>query len=503
MVKIPSLEVKNKLIVLIVFFVILFSLLFIMSGFKIVNFPLELDYGEGIVVNQALRLSEGLEIYKPLDYPPYIQVCYPPFYLWALSHLPISAPDNIYISGRAISFFSSAGIALLLFLLIQHYTKSVFIGSVAAGLYLSSNYIMKWSMYARVDMFGIFWTFLGLYLYVLFKHKKSLLKGLYIIPLLLGMYTKHSLFAIPLVILVDIIADKDRRGLLYYLVFASMTAAVFMLTDMAAGGYFYRHIVTYTVLPWTLDNLEILVRQFIVTHPFYIVFLLLFFQKPSGLFLKYKLASYYIIFSFLELSLSGRMGININFSLNLVIALTIAMCLTLFEVLGNNSTLKRGFDNSIADKDKNFKRLAVSLVVIQFAYSFTISNVSPRHFDRYAKAREESAELMNKHIKAMPGKMLTEFPQWALINDREYYYDSFAMSMLAAGGRWDQTILLEEIENREFSTIILGFDVAKPVYSVRFTEEMIKAINDNYQVVVISGTGEYLYFPRTVSLGVD
>ncbi len=503
MVKTLNLEVKNKLIALIIIFVILFSLLFFMSGYKIVNFPLELDYGEGIVVNQALRLSQGLEIYKPLDYPPYIQVCYPPLYLWVLSRLPISAPDNLYISGRAVSFFSSLGIAFLFFLLILHFTKSAFTGVVAAGLYLSSSYIMKWSMYARVDMFGIFWTFLGLYLYVLFKHKRSLLKGIYIIPLVLGIYTKHSLFAIPLVILTDVIADKDRRGLLYYLVFTFITAAVFLLTNLATGGYFYRHIVTYTVLPWTLANLEILVRQFIAAHPFYMVFLLLFFQKPSGLFLKYKLASYYIIFSFFELLLSGREGININFSLNLVMALTIAACLMLFEVLGKDFTLKQGINNSPDDKDKNFKRLALSLVVMQFAYSFINSSFSPQHFNRYSKARQESTEFMNKHIKSMPGKMLTEFPQWALIHEKEYYYDSFAMSMLAFGGRWDQTILLKEIENKEFSTIILGFDVGKPVYSVRFTEEMLKAIDDNYHAAVISATGEYLYFPRGAAPGVD
>ncbi|HEV7665223.1 MAG TPA: hypothetical protein VGQ62_16950, partial [Chloroflexota bacterium] len=65
-------------------------------------FPYDLNYGEGYVLNDAVRLSRGESLYVDLQQFPMVRSPYPPLFPWLWSALvPLSGP--VLWVGRALS----------------------------------------------------------------------------------------------------------------------------------------------------------------------------------------------------------------------------------------------------------------------------------------------------------------------------------------------------------------------------------------------------------------
>ena len=73
-------------------------------------FPYDLNYGEGYVLNDAVRLSSGLPLYVDLQQFPMVRSPYPPVFpfIWSLL-IPLTGPT--LIGGRLLEVLSLAGIA--------------------------------------------------------------------------------------------------------------------------------------------------------------------------------------------------------------------------------------------------------------------------------------------------------------------------------------------------------------------------------------------------------
>ncbi|MBL7197234.1 MAG: hypothetical protein ISS47_03985 [Candidatus Omnitrophica bacterium] len=492
-------------IILIVCIVVAICLVdFIYFGLHVIMFPLELDNGEGITLNEALRLAGGLEIYKPINTPPYIQVCYPPFFLWVVSKITIHNVDRLYFSGRLLSFCSSIAILFLLLAIVIRFTKSFLIGLIAVGLYAGAPFIREWSPLLRVDMFGIFWMFFALCIYILFKDRHGIAKGVFVFPLLLGIYTKHTLLSIPLAILADIVVSRDKKAFFWYLGFLLSGLFVFLFINLRTDGNFYRHIVLYSILPWDQGFFAELTKKFLLFHLLPLALVSVYFYPSLGLFKKYRIITFYIIFSLFELFMGGRLGTNINFSFNLIIALIIAICLTIAHITGRIFSLSRlnGEQSSLVYKQL-FVRFYAGLIIFYVIYTLYIFGMHPKLMRDKFRSSIKSANMINRIIRKTDGKILTEEAQWALFNNREFYYDTFGMSMLARVKKWDQDSFVREINNREFGIILLLYDLdevldpERPSASqkLRFTEEMLRAIHNNYRL--LREIEElYLYVPR-------
>jgi hypothetical protein len=72
-------------------------------------FPYDLDYGEGYVLNDALRLARGEAIYVDLQQFPMVRSPYPPLFplLWSWL-VGLTGPS--FLGGRALSVLALAGI---------------------------------------------------------------------------------------------------------------------------------------------------------------------------------------------------------------------------------------------------------------------------------------------------------------------------------------------------------------------------------------------------------
>src|SRR5207244_2953132 len=78
-----------------------------------VGFPYDLNYGEGYVLNDAVRLSHGESLYGDVQQFPMVRSPYPPLFPLVWSRLiPLTGP--VFWAGRGLSALALLGLCALL-----------------------------------------------------------------------------------------------------------------------------------------------------------------------------------------------------------------------------------------------------------------------------------------------------------------------------------------------------------------------------------------------------
>lgn len=152
--------------------VLWYVLAFALHGWNLMRFPYEADYGEGAILNEAMRLAAGAGVYVSDRTPPYLVGNYPPVYLLLVAALRLAGARG-FAAGRALSALSVLAAAALAGLTVRQVlgegTPPVapagrsFSAALAAGLICAQNYIWQWGPLERVDSLALAWSLAGLY----------------------------------------------------------------------------------------------------------------------------------------------------------------------------------------------------------------------------------------------------------------------------------------------------------------------------------------------------
>lgn len=172
----------------------LLVLLILIFSFKIILVPQDLGYGEGNlfqVSNQFSKTGDFNDIYPKPDNYPLMMTNYPPLYP-VLSSLSIKLFGSSLFSLRLISFLSTIGILVLIFLIVKDVTSNIFTSIFISSLFLT-YYGNWWFCYGKVDLLRSFFVLLSVYFFL-----KTTLKNNYLLSFLfiiLAVFTKHTAIA--------------------------------------------------------------------------------------------------------------------------------------------------------------------------------------------------------------------------------------------------------------------------------------------------------------------
>src|ERR1035437_1186348 len=161
----------------------------------------QLDYGEGIVLWQASHVFDLKTAFRPLEQYPHVVFHYTPLYHVAVRILTGVLRDPL-LSGRVISMIAALWLVSLFGWTVLKVTRGYAPASIrwfgaaftcAWVLYLPA---MQWVPLARVDMLGLALQFTALSLLSVspFRLRNQVAAACL---LLLGLYTKQSLLAVP------------------------------------------------------------------------------------------------------------------------------------------------------------------------------------------------------------------------------------------------------------------------------------------------------------------
>ncbi|HYE79693.1 MAG TPA: hypothetical protein VEI97_17030, partial [bacterium] len=147
---------------------------------RALNFPYSFDFGEGILLTQAVRLRTGEGLYPDINaapvpiptevavtpssvrYPPWFVDNYPPLYPWLVSW-GTDASTVHPAFGRLLSFLGSLGIVVGIWFLGKRYAPRGSLWPVVLGLaWLATASAQRWGLVVRVDAVGIALALAGL-----------------------------------------------------------------------------------------------------------------------------------------------------------------------------------------------------------------------------------------------------------------------------------------------------------------------------------------------------
>jgi hypothetical protein len=441
--------------------------------------PFPLDYGEAPLINQAMHLAAGENIYRSnLANPPFTIANYPPLYV--ISLIPfLKFFDSPFHMGRVISFLSTLASASFLALTTFKLFKNRLAAIVTGVLFLSFPYVVEWSVRARIDSLAL--AFATAAIYVLVRQPRSRWAffggGLLLVA---AAYTRQSYaLAAPLGVFVWLWAHNKKRAFQLAVLVGGVGGLLFLLLNtLTAGGFIY-NIITANVnefgwerLQHHLDNLWQDAAIILVLSGF---FLVLGWRYLKGWFV---LAPFLVGASLSALTI-GKIGSNINYFLELAAALSLvggamvawsrnhAWRFTLVTLL---LTIQLGM-------------LMESTMNVQVDWILT-----SRRSDIAALQTLEQLILdLNDPIPA------DEYMGLLTMNDRPLYIQPFEVSQMANDGMWDQEPFLEDIRNQVFEGILIHHFGTFPVHRERWTPAMLTEIEQHYRPTkTLAGTVVFL-----------
>ncbi len=477
-----------------------------------VKFKYTLDYGEGPLLDQSFRLSQGENIYHPdVSTPPYTIANYPP--LFVMLQVPfVWAVGPALWYGRMLSLISTLLAGLFTGLTTWVLTRDRAASLVAGFLLLMFPYVMYWTQLNRIDNLALFFLTAGLY----FLTRNPNSSGGRILSALLlsaAVFTRQSyLLAGPLAALVFLVFEPSRpaghqferryglkRAAHFAAWFGGTCLALFLLLMIWSRGGFFFHIVTANVNPFYWETVKNYARDILRYMPFLLAgalgMLIWGLSEPARLIVRLRrkidparhpvstpkekpvqgikrsgwwLSAPFLLGAMASAVTIGKDGSNVNYLLEFCAALSLAT-----GVL-------------IAWAGQESRAFKIALIVVLALQVNIILHWSGETYATYNPGRyKDLPQLFQLNMaiqRAKAGPILAdEHMAMLAINNRSLVYQPFEFKMLSQAGKWDQTAFLESIRRKEFPLILLYDPEEWDSQGARWTPEQLDAIYANYR----------------------
>jgi len=466
--------------------------------------PYPLDYGEAPLVDQAVRLATGENIYRTdLSTPPYTISNYPPLFVLILAPF-VKLFGPTFLAGRAISTLSALASATFLSLIIYSQTKHR-LAAATTGLFLLANpYVTHWSGLLRIDLLAL--AFSTAALYVLTKKPASrphVIVGALL--LVAAIFTRQSYaLAAPLAAFVSLWFQPSlqgshdatngrwprflsfdaipgrRRALELAAMVGGLVLLLFFILNTITHGGFYFNVVTANVNEFDMEQLEWHLSQVRDKAPILLAISGACLLLAHGKLRFWPLVASYLIGATLSGLTIGKIGSNVNYFLELSAALSL--------VAGA----------AIAWTGEHRWLRAILLILLSLQVGLLIQSTSDDYIGQLLERRGFSHELreLEDLVAGTEGEVLAdEYMGLITLQGRRLYIQPFEVTQLVNAGLWDQSAFVENIQNKEFPLVLIHHFPGFAVYESRWTPEMLSAIEKNYTLShTLADT--FVYRPR-------
>lgn len=433
-------------------------------------FPFPLEYGEGAILDQVLRLARGETIYRAgLDGPPFTLTGDPP--LFQLVQTPFARLFGpAYWYGRAIALIGALLAALFLGLTLHAVTGDR-VAAVAGGLtLLAFPQIMQWSALDHADSLALALSWAGLFVIVRWPDRR---RGATLAAVLFAaaLYTRlaYGLVA-PVTAFAWLLQGKRiRQAVALTGWFGVLGLAGFLgLNGSTAGGFSFHlgtaHAASFSYVGLMAQLTGLLLNAWLLALAAIGFMVVERWWYPTR---SWPLVTPYVLSAAVVLVFVDRSGAGAN----LVYQLAAALCLAGGAVIawpGRRSWLRAG---------------AVLLLALQVNWLTTWSrnDIVPSTMQKVYLAPEIA--YLAQIVQDAPGPVLAdEYMGLLPAAGRLLYLQPAEFAQLQRAGRWDPGPLIAAIGRREFSVILLYEPpFGEPMIVARWPAAVRNAIWANYE----------------------
>jgi hypothetical protein len=455
------------------------ALVFLALHLAALSHPYPLDYGEAPLVDQALRLANGQNIYRPdLASPPYTVTNYPPLYVLVMvPWVKLFGPG--FGVGRLISSVSALTTAVLLGLIIYHLSRDRFSAVVTGLLFLSVPYVTAWSALLRVDLLALACSVAALYALVRWPSAGWALAGGGLL-LTAAIFARQSYaLAAPLAAFVWLWGQDRRRALHLACLVGVLTLLLVLIAQLATGGGFLFHAITANANAFGIERLDWNMRRLWKDAWALLLLGSALLVAGWGRVRAWRLLAGYLLGAGLSALTIGKIGSNVNYFLELCAALS----------------LSAGALLAWSSQRRWLRVLLLLLLALQTGRLIQTTLWKPVVDVGERRSRMGELRELEQLVAAADGPVLAdEYMGMITLQGRPLYLQPFEMTQLARAGVWDQTPLVQSIEHGEFELILIHRFPGADVHLERWTQEMLGAVGKAYTLGrVLADT--YVYRP--------
>ncbi|MGC9469252.1 MAG: hypothetical protein ACP5HS_11720 [Anaerolineae bacterium] len=460
-------------------FLVLAAVVFAIQAARALSYPYPLDYGEGPLLDQAMRLSRWENIYPhDLSSPPFTISNYPPLYVALLAPVVgLFGPHLVF--GRALSVVAALAAALFIGLIIETNTGRR-LAAWASGLsFLVFPYTAQWAPLMRVDLVALALSLAGLYVISRWHDARFGLVGTAAL-LIAAAYTKQSYALVgPLAAFVWV---WHKLGWRTALKLAGMVAIpgvlLFLLLTLTTRGGFFLNVITANANAFDVNVVVDRALSLLETAPVMIFLAGLVLFLGLGNIPLAPLLVPYLVGSLATAATIGKVGSNVNYLLELAASLSLCGGAVL-----SWSHLKSTHETSEPPtlwRAPVYAAVAVA-VAVQIGLLTRATLTGPAEQVKWRTKTKTELDHLARTIERAQGPVIAdEYMALIPLQGRRLYLQPFEMTQLAESGHWDQTPLLEQIQAQTFTAIMIHHFPDTAVYRTRWTPEMLASIEANY-----------------------
>ena len=477
-----------------------------------VQYPYQIDYGEGIVWQQALMILRG-EGYSDITRLPFVVFHYPPvFHL--LSGLSASALGIEYLAaGRLVSVVSTLGSAMTIGVLIFRAVGSregrmpgLLCAFGAALIVFTFAPVAQWSPLMRVDMTAIFLSFLGVY-FGLQAPERPRYVYLGALFFLLAMYTKQTAFVAPLAMLIVQMVIRPRLAALGVATALGLGLMGIFALQLTTDGGFLKHVFLYNInrfefsrlLPFIPSAIHHILYLLIVVYFLIRTFFYFTRREPGSSWieaLRHKISSdrldrlrcfgfIYIVLTTLSLIMMAKVGSNTNYFAEWMFAWSIAIGLFLrppvgFALGAFGLAKRRKPVRDTGASDRPFVRFDYPVLVAALLYQAVL--VQPPFYQSTitdVAYQEQQRELLQR-VREVSRPVISDNMVVVLQSGKEVVWEPAIFAELAALDQWDEGPFIQMIRSNDFAFFITKGQRGERLFASRYNAPVAQAIGAAY-----------------------
>jgi hypothetical protein len=455
-----------------------------------VGFPAGLDYGEGIVIQQALLMGTP-DAYGDITRAPFIVFHYPPVYhLLVRAVVALGLPGmDVVAAGRGVSVAATVVIAccvgMLAYRALGSETSDVarFGGALgAAFLVFVPIHVVAWMALARVDMVALALSFAGL---LVASGGRPSAPRVAVMALLfvLAMFTKQTSIAAPLAAVLVLLVVQRRAGLLATAAGAVFGLFAFAVAQWLTEGRFLLHVFLYNVNRYSVHELLLKLGQ-LASYSIVIVVMaagaaLQFARRRAqGLLIAqlredrgaraFAMVLIQALICTAMIPLAGKSGASINY---------FAEWFCIGAVLGGVAI------GEVVDRTRSARPDArqVALLAAMTAGAITLQvTLAPNPYRAAnlvdANTRAAATEVIAM-IHASDGEVIADDMVVLLRAGRRVFWEAAIFAELASMGRWDERLITEAIRDGRIGLALTIGERGDPAFDQRYTRAVADAMD--------------------------
>jgi hypothetical protein len=433
-------------------------------------FPFPLDYGEGPMLDQTLRLAQFENIYRDsFASPPYTVSNYPP--LFQLIQVPLAwifGPAFWY--GRLISILSAVSAAGLIGLILNTLTGDRIAAAIGGLTLLTFPFLLQGSVLDRVDTLALALSLGGLYTTVRWpSHRQA--------PWVAGLLFTAAVFTNPRYALVAPLTalvwlwhlEHRRQAFRLAAIVIGSCLGLFLTLNLTTQGGFYLNTVLANLTTFSWDTVTSYLLNLYLNAGFLVIGCVVFIVierlgEPThswSLVVPYGLGAGFM-------TLTTGMA---NSSANDLFETAAALCLA------------SGAFIAWAGESHWLKALLVFMLALQInaLIDWSRQDYIPALMNKVADTRE--VEQLAEYVQEAGGPILAdEYMGLIPLAGRRLYFQPLEYKQLRAANLWSEDPLVDSIQREEFSVILLYEPRDRSAISIRWTEDVRNTIYAHYSL---------------------